>query len=41
MLDGFRLKCLQDIEKQDFLGWFELWLDYQDETDYFKDYVYE
>ena len=28
-------------ERQDFLGWFELWLDYQDETDYFKDYVYE
>ena len=26
-------------ERQDFLGWFELWLDYQDETDYFKDYV--
>ncbi|MBQ4522079.1 MAG: hypothetical protein IJA10_03905 [Lachnospiraceae bacterium] len=22
-------------------GWFELWLDYQDETGYFKDYVYE
>ena len=28
-------------ERQDFLGWFELWLDYQDETDYFKDYAYE
>ena len=28
-------------ERQDFLGWFELWLDCQDETDYFKDYVYE
>lgn len=28
-------------ERQDFLGWFELWLDYQDETDYFKDYVYD
>lgn len=28
-------------ERQDFLGWFELWLDYQDETDYFKDYLYE
>ncbi len=26
-------------ERQDFLGWFELWLDCQDETDYFKDYV--
>lgn len=25
-------------ERQDFLGWFELWLDQQDETDYFKDY---
>ena len=25
-------------ERQDFLGWFELWLDYQDGTDYFKDY---
>ena len=28
-------------ERQDFLGWFELWLDYQDETDYFKDFVYD
>ncbi|MCM1327009.1 MAG: SMI1/KNR4 family protein [Bacteroidales bacterium] len=28
-------------ERQDFLGWFEVWLDYQDETDYFKDYVYK
>ncbi len=28
-------------ERQDFLGWFELWLDNQDETDFFKDYVYE
>lgn len=28
-------------ERQDFLGWFELWLDCQDETDYFKDYIYE
>lgn len=28
-------------ERQDFLGWFELWLDYQEETDYFKDFVYE
>lgn len=28
-------------ERQDFLGWFELWLDHQDETDYFKDYVYD
>lgn len=27
-------------ERQDFLGWFELWLDQQDETDYFKDYIY-
>ena len=27
-------------ERRDFLGWFELWLDYQEETDYFKDYVY-
>lgn len=26
-------------ERQDFLGWFELWLDHQDNTDYFKDYV--
>ena len=26
-------------ERQDFLGWFELWLDCQDETNYFKDYV--
>ena len=28
-------------ERQDFLGWFELWLDNQDETDYYKDYVYD
>ena len=28
-------------EPQDFLGWFELWLDYQDATDYFKDFVYD
>lgn len=28
-------------ERQDFLGWFELWLDNQKQTDYFKDYVYE
>lgn len=28
-------------ERQDFLGWFELWLDHQDETDYFKDFVYD
>lgn len=28
-------------ERQDFLGWFELWLDDQDEADYFKDYVYD
>ena len=27
-------------ERQDFLGWFELWLDHQEKTDYFKDYVY-
>lgn len=26
-------------ERQDFWGWFELWLDCQDETDYFKDYI--
>ena len=28
-------------ERQDFLGWFELWLDCQDKTDYFRDYLYE
>lgn len=28
-------------EKQDFLGWFELWLDEGDDVDYFKDYVPE
>ncbi len=28
-------------ERQDFLGWFELWLDEGDEVDYFKDYVYD
>ena len=28
-------------ERQDFLGWFELWLDNQEDTDYFKDYIYE
>lgn len=28
-------------ERQDFLGWFELWVDNQDETDYFKDYMYD
>ena len=28
-------------ERQDFLGWFELWLDDGDEVDYFKDYVYD
>jgi len=28
-------------ERQDFLGWFELWLDMQDDVDYFKDYTYE
>lgn len=39
--------CFSDVgvqpccERQDFLGWFELWLDNQDETDYFKDYIYE
>ena len=27
-------------ERQDFLGWFELWLDEQDSVDYFKDYEY-
>lgn len=27
-------------EQQDFLGWFELWLDMQEDVDYFKDYVY-
>ena len=28
-------------ERQDFLGWFELWLDMQDDVDCFKDYAYE
>lgn len=28
-------------ERKDFLGWFDLWLDMQDNVDYFKDYVYE
>jgi len=28
-------------QRQDFLGWFELWLDDQDETNYFKDFVYD
>lgn len=28
-------------ERQDFLGWFELWLDEQNEVDYFKDFIYE
>ena len=28
-------------ERQDFLGWFELWLDSNGDPDYFKDYVYE
>ena len=28
-------------EPQDFLGWFELWLDNQDTTDYFRDFVYD
>ena len=27
-------------ERQDFLGWFELWLDSDGDPDYFKDYVY-
>ena len=27
-------------EPQDFLGWFELWLDNQNATNYFKDFVY-
>ena len=27
-------------ERQDFLGWFELWLDDQEAVDYFKDYPY-
>lgn len=26
-------------ERQDFLGWFELWLDHQEDVDYFKDYT--
>lgn len=26
-------------ERQDFLGWFELWLDEQNDVDYFKDYT--
>jgi len=28
-------------ERQDFLGWFELWIDSDGDPDYFKDYVYE
>jgi len=28
-------------ERQDFFGWFELWLDEGEDADYFKDYVYE
>lgn len=28
-------------ERQDFLGWFELWVDYQENVDYHKDYVYK
>ena len=28
-------------ERQDFLGWFELWLDSDGDPNYFKDYVYE
>lgn len=28
-------------QRQDFLGWFELWLDQGDGVDYFKDYRYE
>lgn len=27
-------------ERQDFLGWFELWVDNQEKTDYFKDFIY-
>ena len=27
-------------ERQDFLGWFELWLDSDGDPDYFKDYVH-
>ncbi len=36
--------CFSDVgvqpccERQDFLGWFELWLDNRDEVDYFQDY---
>lgn len=39
---GFR-RCGRPAlrERQDFLGWFELWLDDGDEVDYFKDYVYD
>lgn len=28
-------------ERQDFLGWFEFWLDSDGDPDYFKDYVYK
>ena len=28
-------------QRQDFLGWFELWLDDPEQPDFFKDYVYE
>ena len=28
-------------ERQDFLGWFELWLNEQENTDYFKDYIFQ
>lgn len=37
--------CFSDVgvqpccERQDFLGWFERWLDEQEHVDYFKDYV--
>lgn len=36
--------CFTDVgvqpccERQDFLGWFELWLDQQESVDYFQDY---
>ncbi len=39
--------CFSDVgvqpccERQDFLGWFELWLDNPDGVDYFKDYDYD
>ena len=32
-------RCVQPCcERQDFLGWFELWLDQQESVDYFQDY---